>query len=140
VIRQRLGMLADDLLARLAVKVSQTSVSMFAIQERLSEFLALPPGRALVARTARSEVKDYLAELAEEADMPFPGPMGFLANVKLNLGLIASTNLKREPEDPYDPAEDSPFAVIDPESIVITESKPRDHELEAQLHIVKGDN
>jgi hypothetical protein len=132
VIRERLQKLADDVLDRLAVKVSQTRASQLAIRERLGEFLGQPHGRALVGKVARSEVKDYLAELAEEADMPFPGPMGFLANVKLNLGLIASTNLKREPGDPYEPDEDSPFAVID--------SKPRDHELEAQLHIVKGDN
>jgi hypothetical protein len=35
-------------------------------------------GRELVARLARSEVKNYLAEIAEEAEMPFVSGAGFL--------------------------------------------------------------
>ena len=37
-----------------------------------------PVARAVVAKTARSEVKNYLALLAEEAGLPFGDPVQFL--------------------------------------------------------------
>jgi len=51
-------------------------------QDRVSEhalhwFLS-PRGQQVVARMARAEVKNYLAEIAEEAGMPFTGPEEFL--------------------------------------------------------------
>lgn len=40
-----------------------------------------PAGREVVARMARSEVKNYLARLAEEAEVPFDDPVSCLRNV-----------------------------------------------------------
>jgi hypothetical protein len=37
-----------------------------------------PAARAAVAKVARSEVKNYLAELAELCEMPFVSPEGFV--------------------------------------------------------------
>lgn len=38
--------------------------------------------RESIARIARSEVKNYLAELAEKAEMPYPGAVEFLKDIK----------------------------------------------------------
>lgn len=38
-----------------------------------------PAFRQLVARMARAEVKSYLAEIAEQAGVPFESPSAFLA-------------------------------------------------------------
>jgi hypothetical protein len=37
-----------------------------------------PAGHAVIARMARSEVKNYLAELAEAAEVPFGDPVQFI--------------------------------------------------------------
>lgn len=39
-----------------------------------------PAYREIINRMARSEVKNYLAELAEQAGLPFPGAAEFLAS------------------------------------------------------------
>jgi hypothetical protein len=58
-----------------------------------------PEVQRAVARMARSEVKSYLAGLAEEAGIPFSSPGAFLRG------------LRRDPDDPCDPAEDVPFSI-----------------------------
>lgn len=37
-----------------------------------------PAASAIIARVARGEVKDYLAEIAEQAGVPFSGPAEFV--------------------------------------------------------------
>lgn len=41
-----------------------------------------PPFHSLVAKMARSEVKNYIAELAEQAERPFNDPAQFLRDLK----------------------------------------------------------
>jgi hypothetical protein len=41
-----------------------------------------PVTQAVIAKCARSEVKNYLAALAEQAEMPFGDPGGFLAALR----------------------------------------------------------
>lgn len=41
-----------------------------------------PEYRKIIAKIARAEVKNYLAELAESAEMPFPSPEGYLRNLE----------------------------------------------------------
>lgn len=53
-------------------------------------------GRVLVARLARSEVKNYLAEIAEEAEMPFVSPASFLYTLHVQLAKVSLTNLERD--------------------------------------------
>lgn len=55
------------------------------IAEQVSEHLASQEVREIVARMARSEVKNYLALLAEENDLPFSDPAAFLAQVRTRL-------------------------------------------------------
>jgi len=49
-------------------------------------------GRQLVAKIARAEVKNYLAELAEQAERPFHNPSHFLAAVRVDLARIDAAN------------------------------------------------
>jgi hypothetical protein len=44
-----------------------------------------PEPRNIIAKMARSEVKNYLAQLAEEAEMPFGDPAGFLRAIQFNV-------------------------------------------------------
>jgi len=44
-----------------------------------------PHVRELIAKMARSEVKSYLQDLAEEAEMPFPSAAGFLSGIAKEL-------------------------------------------------------
>jgi hypothetical protein len=41
-----------------------------------------PAFRALVAKIARAEVKNYLAEIAEQAELPFCGPVEFIRELQ----------------------------------------------------------
>lgn len=84
-----------------------------------------PAARLAVAKVARSEVKNYLAELAEEAEVPFGSPAAFLCGVRDLLAETAVTNLRRQPQDGYSPDEDAPFGVV--------EGKPRDAALDEQM-------
>lgn len=48
---------------------------------RIRRFVAVDPAiRQVIARMARSEVKNYLAQLAEEAEVPFDDPVSCLRN------------------------------------------------------------
>lgn len=38
---------------------------------------------------------------------------GYLRGLRELLGQTATTNLQRDPDDPYDPAEDGPFTVVE---------------------------
>jgi hypothetical protein len=49
-----------------------------------------PDGQSMIARMARSEVKNYLAELAEEAEMPFVSAAGFLRGVRSSMFSITN--------------------------------------------------
>jgi len=55
-----------------------------------------PAARQAVARVARSEVKNYLAELAEDSEIPFGNPAGFLRNLK-NIMDFATGDAKHKP-------------------------------------------
>jgi hypothetical protein len=77
--------LVADAIDRLAERVSKTPAHQEATRTRLGEFLdsqARDGGRALVAKIARSEVKNYLAELAEQAEIAFEGPAPFLSHIR----------------------------------------------------------
>lgn len=50
-----------------------------------------PAARQVLAKAARSEVKNYLAELAEQAEVPFGDPAGFLRGLHLHITTFAST-------------------------------------------------
>lgn len=45
-----------------------------------------PAASAIVAKVARSEVKNYLAELAEQAEVPFTGPVEFIRGLHIFCG------------------------------------------------------
>lgn len=97
----------------LAEQVALSEAGTQKIHDVAGAFLDNPRcGRALIARMARSEVKSYLQELAEGADMPFRGPDSFLAAIREHLATTASTSLRRDPDEPYDPASDSPFEIL----------------------------
>ena len=69
----------------------------------LDHLRADPEVRAVVAKMARSEVKGYLADLAEQAEMPFVNAAGFLRGVRAATAGIATTNLADdEPADGCD--------------------------------------
>ena len=51
------------------------------IEDRVNEHLVTQDVRKIIARMARSEVKNYLADLAERAEVPFDGPENCLRNV-----------------------------------------------------------
>jgi hypothetical protein len=61
------------------------------IGQACRDFLGGPSSHQAVARMARSEVKNYLAELAEEAEMPFDNPAGFLRAVHLEMTRFGSS-------------------------------------------------
>jgi hypothetical protein len=59
-----------------------TDKKLQAINEAIIGFLTdHPAAREAVARMARSEVKNYLAEVAEQAQVPFDDPVSCLRNV-----------------------------------------------------------
>jgi hypothetical protein len=76
-----------------------------------------------VAKMARSEVKNYLAELAEESELPFGDVAGFLRGLKTLMAGVSTTNLAHD--EPADGCNctcsncsgclDAPFNVIDME-------------------------
>lgn len=41
-----------------------------------------PEVKKIAAQMARSEVKNYLAEIAERAELPFSGPVQFIRDLK----------------------------------------------------------
>ena len=47
----------------------------------LSYLASHPEARAITAKMARSEVKNYLADLCEQAEIPFGDPAQFLRNI-----------------------------------------------------------
>jgi hypothetical protein len=84
------------------------------IERRVAQTITTQPEpRMIIARMARSEVKNYLAELAEEAEVPFGNPAGFLRGIRTYLDGISSTTPLTDPDEPYDAAADAPFNVID---------------------------
>lgn len=48
-----------------------------------------PAARAIVAKVARSEVKNYIAQLAEVAEMPYTGPEGFIEALRQAAFIVA---------------------------------------------------
>jgi hypothetical protein len=75
----------------------------------LEHMKADPEVRMIAAKMTRSEVKNYLAALAEQAEYPFDSPAGFLRAIRLNLTNFGSTtNLDGDGDDPYD-QDDAPF-------------------------------
>lgn len=60
----------------------QTSRQERILAHQIRRFLAVDEtGRQVVARMARSEVKNALAEIAEEAGVPFGDPAEFVKQV-----------------------------------------------------------
>jgi hypothetical protein len=55
--------------------------------------------RELFARLARSEVKNYLAELAEQNELPLHGPATFIRNVNAMMPGVASCGYRHEGQD-----------------------------------------
>jgi hypothetical protein len=82
-----------------------------------------PQVRDITARMARSEVKNYLAELAEDAEIPFGNPAGFLRGLRLRVTHWSTTGTRQTCEcmcsecssclGEYLPENDAPFSVID---------------------------
>jgi hypothetical protein len=80
----------------------------------LEHMKADPEVRMLAAKMTRSEVKNYLAALAEQAEYPFDSPAGFLRAIRVNLTNFGSAaNLDRDGDDPYDQDADAPFNVFE---------------------------
>lgn len=78
-LRAKAAALADEFIGVIA----NTTEMRANVQQQVRAFLGHPDhGRLIMARMARSEVKNYLAELAEEANMPFRSPGAFLGEVK----------------------------------------------------------
>jgi hypothetical protein len=75
--------------------------------------LRSPEARSSIARVARGEVKNYLADLAEGADMPFPSAAGFLRRLKTMIGETSATNYAESDDESDEPADDYPFSVIE---------------------------
>jgi hypothetical protein len=75
----------------------------------IKNWLRSVEGRELVSRMARSEVKNYLAEIAEEAEMPFVSAATWLRGIQLQIGVL--TNLRDD--DDNMPENDAPFSVFD---------------------------
>jgi hypothetical protein len=89
-----------------------------------------PEVRMLAAKMTRSEVKNYLAALAEQAEYPFDSPAGFLRAIRVNLTNFGSTaNLGRDGDDPCDQDTDAPFNIFDKITLHDTSGEP-----EACLH------
>jgi hypothetical protein len=73
-----------------------------------------PEVRMIAAKMARSEVKNYLAALAEQAEYAFDSPAGFLRGIRVNLTHFGSvTNLNLGEDEAYDQDADSPFNLLD---------------------------
>lgn len=76
-IRNAVSGLISGLIDRLAEKVAGTGIINTEVQDQADAHLQNPEkhgGRALIARIARGEVKNYLAALAEGAEVPFTSP------------------------------------------------------------------
>lgn len=69
------------------------------IREEIKRLMQDRDTREMVGRIIRGEAKNYLAELAEEAEMPFPSPAGFLRALQAMLRETASAGLHVDPED-----------------------------------------
>lgn len=52
-----------------------------------------PAAAAIVARVARGEVKNYLAEIAEQAGVPFGAPADFVHQVHMDAALAAKERM-----------------------------------------------
>jgi len=94
-----------------------------------------PAGRQLVARMARSEVKNYLAELAEQAEVPFDDPVSCLRNV---------WNLYQYGKSPYAQALDRKmygemFSPADPDAVPAESSPARDETFVPRLDLHNGE-
>lgn len=50
-------------------------------------------GQQIMSRMARSEVKNYLAEICEQAEISFASPAQFIAVVKEALGHVADEHI-----------------------------------------------
>ena len=82
--------------------------SATALRDKALEMLSTDPTiRQLIAKMARSEVKNYLAELAEEAELPFGNPASFLRNVGVMTRGVTQT---RDP-DVFVPVDDTPYTM-----------------------------
>ena len=55
------------------------------VDRAVRDCLRGPDGRELVARMARSEVKNILAEVAEAVEMPYLSPEHFMRDLRLQL-------------------------------------------------------
>jgi hypothetical protein len=80
------------------------------IEQETRDYLAGPEVQRAVARMARSEVKNYMAELAEQAEVPFPSPAGFLRALRLDMTRFGSTTGLGGGEDD-DMEADAPFTL-----------------------------
>jgi hypothetical protein len=67
------------------------------LEQMISATLTGLFGRGLIAKIARGEVKNYLAELAEQSERPFVNPSFFLAKVRTDLAQIDAANWVPEP-------------------------------------------
>ena len=65
------------------------------VEAAARDYLRGPEVSESVARMARSEVKNYLAELAEKAEMPFRGAAEFLNDVNIRLWGVNRENRLR---------------------------------------------
>ena len=69
--------LISDLIDRLADRLARTETSKIAMRGTVNAHLMdddKNAGRAIIAKMARAEVKNYLAALAEGAEVPFTSP------------------------------------------------------------------
>jgi hypothetical protein len=105
--------LVTELIDGLAERIARSDSARTATEQHAANFLATPDVKGTVARMARSEVKNYLAELAEEAEIPFANPAGFLRAVQLHAGHWTSTGDGLQDDGSYDASADAPFNVID---------------------------
>jgi hypothetical protein len=100
------------------VRIGSIYITRRTLQERIQtaqvvrDWLLSVEGRELVARMARSEVKSFLAAIAEEAGMPFTGPEEFLRTAYRVQG-IPTTGTGLQDDGTYDASADSPFRVFD---------------------------
>ena len=102
-------------------------------EEQAREFLRSIEGREIVAKMARSEVKNYLAELAEENELPFGDPAAFLAQVRTRLAAaLLVERMNKEHGITLDDLEQR-HAEADPAFDPL-------RQLDDGLHIIRGDN
>jgi len=83
-IMNALSGLVADAIDRLAERVSSTGTHQQATRQQAVDFIRSPArgeGRELIAKMARAEVKNYLAGLAEQAEVPFDDPVSLLRNI-----------------------------------------------------------